>query len=115
MYFAKLSRKDEEHLPPAHHPIRKILGISKSNEKKDQVSTELHATGSQDSISNSGSAVSQEEWAQAARALRTATWSSVFYLITTDVLGPQSVPWSLSQMGYGPGITLYTLFGALAM
>jgi hypothetical protein len=115
MYFADLTRKEEQQLPPVHHPIRKILGIGKSNEKQAQAITELHLTDPQDSTSNSAPAVSQEEWAHAARSLRTATWSAVFYLITTDVLGPGSVPWSLSQMGFGPGIVLYTLFGALAV
>ncbi|KAK5174841.1 hypothetical protein LTR16_011501, partial [Cryomyces antarcticus] len=58
--------------------------------------------------------VTDQEWHQAARAARTATWGAIFYLITTDVLGPYSVPWAMSQMGYGPGVTLYTVFGALA-
>lgn len=37
-------------------------------------------------------AISDEEWVNASRALRTATWSAVFYLITTDILGPFGVP-----------------------
>lgn len=36
--------------------------------------------------------VSEAEWKNASRAVRTAGWSSVFYLITTDILGPFSVP-----------------------
>jgi hypothetical protein len=36
--------------------------------------------------------VSDNEWKNASRAVRTAGWSSVFYLITTDILGPFSVP-----------------------
>lgn len=38
------------------------------------------------------SVVTDEEWVHAARAARTATWGAVFYLITTDVLGPYSTP-----------------------
>lgn len=37
-------------------------------------------------------AVTDEEWIQASRAARTATWGAVFYLITTDILGPFSTP-----------------------
>jgi hypothetical protein len=37
--------------------------------------------------------VSDNEWKNASRAVRTAGWSSVFYLITTDILGPFSVPY----------------------
>jgi hypothetical protein len=36
--------------------------------------------------------VTPEEWKTASRAVRTAGWSSVFYLVTTDILGPFSVP-----------------------
>lgn len=58
--------------------------------------------------------ITDEEWTLAARAARTATWSGVFYLITTDIMGPFSVPWAFSQMGYGPGTALYTVFGIVA-
>jgi hypothetical protein len=58
--------------------------------------------------------VSTSEWNNASRALRTAGWGSVFFLITTDILGPFSTPWAFAQMGYGPGIALYTVFGVLA-
>lgn len=58
--------------------------------------------------------VTDAEWKRAGRAIRTAGWSSVFFLITTDILGPFSVPWAFAQMGYGPGVALYTVFGAFA-
>ncbi|ESZ93670.1 putative N amino acid transport system protein [Sclerotinia borealis F-4128] len=61
------------------------------------------------------SAVSDAEWKTASRAVRTAGWSGVFYLITTDILGPFSVPWAFAQMGYGPGVALYTVFGIFAL
>lgn len=35
--------------------------------------------------------VSDEDWIYASRALRTATAASMFYLITTDILGPFGV------------------------
>ena len=34
--------------------------------------------------------VTDLEWRQASRALRTASWGSIFFLITTDILGPSS-------------------------
>ncbi|KAJ5141944.1 hypothetical protein N7526_002939 [Penicillium atrosanguineum] len=58
--------------------------------------------------------VTETEWEQAQRAARTATWGSIFYLITTDILGPTNVPWAISRMGYGPGFALYTVFGIMA-
>ena len=58
--------------------------------------------------------ITETEWEHAQRATRTATWGSIFYLITTDILGPTNVPWAISQMGYGPGAALYTAFGIMA-
>ena len=36
--------------------------------------------------------VTAEEWTMAGRAMRTAGWSSMFYLVTTDIFDPFSVP-----------------------
>ena len=36
--------------------------------------------------------IADEEWHHASRALKTAGWGALFYLITTDVLGPYTVP-----------------------
>lgn len=58
--------------------------------------------------------VTDVERKRASRAVRTAGWSGMFYLITTDILGPFSTPWSFAQMGYGPGVALYTVFGLFA-
>jgi hypothetical protein len=55
---------------------------------------------------NVRSHISDEEWTNASRALRTATRGAVFYLITTDILGPFSLPYAFASMGYGcvPGL-----------
>ncbi|TDZ48261.1 N amino acid transport system protein [Colletotrichum trifolii] len=58
--------------------------------------------------------VTHEEWKQASRAMRTAGWGAIFYLITTDILGPFSTPWAFAQMGYGPGVALYSVFGIMS-
>ncbi|OAA58428.1 amino acid transporter [Niveomyces insectorum RCEF 264] len=58
--------------------------------------------------------VSDEEWANASRALRTATRGAIFYLITTDILGPFGLPYAFATMGWGPGIALFTVFAAMA-
>ncbi|KIV85051.1 hypothetical protein PV11_00787 [Exophiala sideris] len=58
--------------------------------------------------------VPEEEWRQAARALRTASWGAGFYLITTDILGPYGVGFALGTLGWGPGIVLYTVFAFMA-
>ena len=45
----------------------------------------------------------EEEAANASRALRLASWAAVFYLITTDILGPFNAPYAISQVGWVPG------------
>jgi len=59
--------------------------------------------------------VTDEEWQNSSRALRTASWAAIFYLITTDILGPFNVPFAMGTLGWGPGIGLYTVFGVMAV
>ncbi|KAI9672863.1 MAG: hypothetical protein M1831_000299 [Alyxoria varia] len=123
-YFAEISRKEEESLPPAQHPVHKLLGLGKKDKgspdsssndaSKHDTSEKVIRTESPSSGGN-GNIISNEEWQRAARAGRTATWGAIFYLITTDILGPFAVPWALSQMGYGPGIVLYFIFFIFAV
>jgi len=50
----------------------------------------------------------------ARRMLRVAGWSTVFYLITTDILGPFNAPFAVANLGLVPGILLYFFFGIIA-
>lgn len=43
--------------------------------------------------SESALKVTDAEWRQAARALRTASWGQMFFLITTDILGWSGAPY----------------------
>lgn len=45
--------------------------------------------------------VTDEEWINASRAVRTATAGAVFYLITTDILGPFGLPYAFATTGWG--------------
>ncbi|KAG0650724.1 hypothetical protein D0Z07_2310 [Hyphodiscus hymeniophilus] len=63
---------------------------------------------------SNNSTVSTEEWEQASRAGRTASWGAIFYLTVTDILGPTSAPWAMAQMGYGLGTAMYVIFGVFA-
>jgi amino acid permease len=56
----------------------------------------------------------EEERENASRALRLASWASVFYLITTDILGPFNAPYAISLVGWVPGVVLYFVMGILA-
>ena len=50
----------------------------------------------------------EKERVDATRALRMATWISVFFLLTTDMAGSILVPYAISQVGWVPGIILFT-------
>lgn len=54
------------------------------------------------------------EWRQASRALRTAGWGAIFYLITTDILGWGQTPYVFSNTGYGLGAGIFVLMGIAA-
>ncbi|CAJ2509694.1 Uu.00g147200.m01.CDS01 [Anthostomella pinea] len=65
-----------------------------------------------DSMSRYG--VTPDQRNTVSRAVRTASWGTIFYLITTDILGPMGAPWAFAQLGYGPGVALYTVFGVMS-
>ncbi|KAF8344794.1 hypothetical protein F5887DRAFT_885741 [Amanita rubescens] len=52
--------------------------------------------------------------AEASRALRIASWMSVFWLLTTDIVGPFTAPYAISQVGWVPGVILFVFLGILS-
>ncbi|KAJ5097410.1 transmembrane amino acid transporter [Penicillium angulare] len=65
-------------------------------------------------VRGSDLAVTEEDWKTAARALKTTSWGTIFFLITTDILGWSSCPYAFSTVGYGPGVALYVIFSVAA-
>lgn len=103
-YYATLTREREEKLflksgPNERTGILATIFPSKSYKntptRNGGVLDEKNGVDSEKSTGIDESAhlaISDEEWVNASRALRTATWSAIFYLITTDILGPFAVP-----------------------
>lgn len=107
-YWAKIERKEEAEAErlflERRGPMtaKKIVksrfskGIHRENEKLDERDRQL-ATGTIPSTEgdlNGGlSSNLAEEWKTASRAMRTAGWSSIFFLITTDILGWSGCPY----------------------
>ncbi|KAJ5800258.1 uncharacterized protein N7518_002326 [Penicillium psychrosexuale] len=130
VYWAKRSREVEKHISTDDvgfaHLSNKLFRKKKSDalvimqgeiEEQDApvMKESSKPTNTMNGASTSdGWGITETEWEQAQRAARTATWGSIFYLISTDILGPTNVPWAISQMGFGPGAVLYTVFGAMA-
>lgn len=50
------------------------------------------ADGAITTTHNNHTSVTDLEWRQASRATRTASWGIIFFLITTDILGPGGAP-----------------------
>lgn len=109
-YYAKITREEQRSIPTVRTPARKPLRfgkhdavsstITESDPTKPETSENLQATATDEKTGEPEApaparpvVVTEDEWLQASRAARTATWGSVFYLITTDILGPYSVPY----------------------
>ncbi|KAG2066629.1 hypothetical protein BDR04DRAFT_1106441 [Suillus decipiens] len=121
MYFAKIQR-DKEALSARNDAeggfwsglISRTFKRSREPDQRSVVSA--HSDGKNVAPSSEGGdgVVAEGEYRAASGALRTATWGSVFYLITTDILGPYSTPWAFQQVGYGPGVACFFVFGIMA-
>jgi hypothetical protein len=85
-----------------------------SEKRRGSLTTTTTHTNANLSRAEVRAAVSDEEWTNASRALRTASAAACFYLITTDILGPFGIGFAIGTMGWGEGIGLFTLFGACA-
>jgi len=101
-YYAQQTRAEEVNNPRTGHETTWLSLIFPS--KSDGGVTQLEANGDpKRNLSNPNvrSYVSDEEWTNASRALRTATRGAAFYLITTDILGPFGLPYAFATMGWG--------------
>ncbi|KAH0147115.1 oligopeptide transporter protein, partial [Aureobasidium melanogenum] len=109
-YYAKITREEQRSIPAVKTPVRKLLRFGKhdavsstitgSDPTKPETSENPLGTATDEKTGEPEApatarpvVATEDEWLQASRAARTATWGSVFYLITTDILGPYSVPY----------------------
>lgn len=111
-YYARLTRAEQDALPKATAG-KNLLAYLIPNLQKS-VPTEVERVDINTSDREKRKEISDEEWTNASRALRTATAGAIFYLITTDILGPFGLPYAFATTGWGPGIALYTVFGLMA-
>ena len=110
-YYAGKTRSEEDRHAEQDVKTRGILSTlipSKSDKGVQQANTsEAEKRGSvvaaTVNLSNPDrrAEISDEEWTNASRALRTATWGAIFYLITTDILGPFGLPFAFGSLGWG--------------
>ena len=119
-YYARHTRDQEKHLPTPKLRWREILSRkSEPEQEQDAAHFDANLTAGdvpQVNLANKETRlqITDEEWVYANRAFRTASTGAVFYLITTDILGPYGVGFAMGTLGWGPGIALYTVFGFMA-
>ena len=114
LYFAALQRLAEEttDIPgdeAKEQPQRKSNWLTRFSDHKGQnVNVDVR------SAHNPAPPTADElEREDTSRALRLASWSTVFYLITTDILGPFNAPYAIAQVGWVPGIKFDPLIDSL--
>jgi len=104
-YYAGKTRAEEDSAPPLKGGKGILSTLIPSKSGTAEVVTEKPPSVSGHGLHESNPAkraeISDEEWVNASRALRTATASAIFYLITTDILGPFGLPYAFASMGWG--------------
>ena len=110
-YYAEKTREEEKHVESPKLNLRALWSRKTKNDAGAEANGESKQINLNLAKEENRMQVSDEEWTNASRAFRTASWGAVFYLITTDILGPFAVPYAIGTLGYGPGIALFTVFG----
>ena len=117
-YYAQRTREEEKNLESPKLRWREIINRSSN---KDTPAAQAGADHNDGEVPEKNFAtketrllITDEEWTNASRAMRSASWGAAFYLITTDILGPYGVGFAMGTLGWGPGVALYTVFGFMA-
>lgn len=101
LYYAEKTRADQNEAEKLGSgtkiPLLKIMFPPKSNKADlDEKMANLNT-----SVAAQRAVVTDEEWINASKALRNATGMAIFYLLTTDVLGPFGLPYAVATTGWG--------------
>ena len=119
LHFAALQRLAEETtddiMPAADEDKEQIQGKSNwftrfSDHKGQNVNVDVRSV--EKNSAPRALTADELERENTSRELRLASWSTVFYLITTDILGPFNAPYAIAQVGWVPGIKFDTLINS---
>lgn len=102
-YYAQRTREEEKNIVSPVLNWREIILRKKGASTETDPANEVHLTADDFANRENRATITDEEWTNASRAYRTASWGACFYLITTDILGPYGVGFSLGTLGWGPG------------
>ncbi|KAI0484034.1 transmembrane amino acid transporter protein-domain-containing protein [Xylariaceae sp. FL0804] len=114
-YYAQRTREEQAALEsPQMKWVELLGGKKKAGSGSDEPAPAAHTNNVSLSHQEGRLQITDEEWTNASRAFRTASWGAAWYLITTDILGPFATPFAIGTLGYGPGVALFTVFGFFA-
>ena len=110
-YYARRTREEQKNLESPKLPWREIINRS-TNKDAHPIDAANYSKLSAVNFANNENRlqITDDEWTNASRAMRTASWGAAFYLITTDILGPYGVGFAMGTLGWGPGIAVSHLF-----
>ena len=101
LYYAEKTRAAQR----AAEPINGTRKVSLLNimfpAKSSKTALSKKMANLNTNVASQRAIVSDEEWIDASKALRNATGMAVFYLMTTDVLGPFGLPYAVATTGWG--------------
>lgn len=107
LHYAALQRREEDIQSNIDPNIAGRSWLNRlSAHKGPNVIVDINARGGDEGSMMDSMTVTEAERVNALRALKSASWASVFYLITTDILGPFNAPYAISQVGWVPGRVL---------
>ena len=97
-YYARRTREDEKHFESPKLRWREIINRRTNNDAHqidagaDGIVPEVNFANEKNRLQ-----ITDEEWTNASRAMRTASSGAAFYLITTDILGPYGVGFAMGK------------------
>jgi hypothetical protein len=103
LYYAALQRRAEDQA--CHSPSTELLPEKRSwfNQLSDHKGPNVNINISHMKDGIVPTSEDEAERMNALRALKVTSWMAVFYLITTDIIGPFNAPYAISQVGWVPG------------
>jgi hypothetical protein len=103
IYYAKQTRADQDATSKTYDANRKRVSLLKVMfpPKSNGAELDHKMANLNTSIASQRAIVTDEEWINASKAMRNATGMAIFYLLTTDVLGPFSLPYAVATTGWG--------------
>ena len=103
-HYAKITREEQDRLPKPKIGKNWLAYLVPNMQKQETGAMEFaaeHRPQLNTSDRENRKLISDEEWLNASRALRTAGTGAIFYLITTDIFGPFGLPYAFATTGWG--------------